>query len=378
MSVRAYDKTVASIYDAVVNEQLAPLALQAVAEYVGAAGAAHLLVNKLTLQVSSLVKWGCSTSNPLDYLTHYSKIDPFRPVQEKAESGSLARLTERLPQSVLRHDEWYNDCALKGGVCDILGTKLYESRAHMVIVGLYRAVGDANPDPRDLEAVRALMPSLRNAASLHLGLIDIGYRSAITRGKLDHLIAGVMFTDQDGRIVETNEAAERILRRGDGLTYHNGRICARRSFETAKLAELIAHAAAATGKHPSAGCLLIGRDGGRPSYIVRVAPVSAGLAGFDLPLAMVLVSTPDENHVSEAELSELYGLSPAESRLAIAVAFGKRLNELPGEFGVPITTLRTQLSSILKKCEVERQSDLVRLISNIPVVQLRTNEEELV
>jgi DNA-binding CsgD family transcriptional regulator len=102
------------------------------------------------------------------------------------------------------------------------------------------------------------------------------------------------------------------------------------------------------------------------------------LAGFDLPLAMVLVSTPDENHVSEAELSELYGLSPAESRLAIAIAFGKRLNELPSEFGVQITTLRTQLSSILKKCEVERQSDLVRLISNIPVVQLRANEEESV
>jgi DNA-binding CsgD family transcriptional regulator len=67
---------------------------------------------------------------------------------------------------------------------------------------------------------------------------------------------------------------------------------------------------------------------------------------------------------------ETDGLSPAESRLAVAVAFGKRLSELAGEFGVQITTLRTQLSSILKKCEVERQSDLVRLISNIPVVRL--------
>jgi DNA-binding CsgD family transcriptional regulator/PAS domain-containing protein len=378
MSLTAYDQTLASIFDAVLDERLAPTALEAVAGYVGAAGAAYLLVNKLTTQVSSVAKWGCSTGDIAAYLTHYSKIDPFLPIHEAAASGSLSRLTERLPQSVLRHDEWYNDYLLKGGVADILGTKLHETPAHVFILGLYRAVGDPDPDPWDLGAVQALMPSLRNAASLHLGLIDIGYRSAIVSGRIDHLAAAVMFTDTDGRIVETNQAAERILRLGDGLTIRNGQICARRNFETAKLAELIAHATGATGRHPSAGCLLIGRDGGHPAYIVRVAPVTAGLVGYDLPMAMVLVSAPDENRISESELAELYGLSPAESRLAVAVAYGKRLNELAGEFGVQITTLRTQLSSVLKKCGVERQSDLVRLISNIPVVRLMPSEDELV
>jgi DNA-binding CsgD family transcriptional regulator len=378
MSLSTFDKTVASVFDAVLDEQVAPSALQAVAGYVGAAGAAYLLVNKLTSQVSAVHRWGCATGSIPEYLTHYSKIDPFRPLQEKLASGSLGRLTERLPQSVLRRDGWYNDYLLKGGVCDILGTKLHESPSHMAIIGLYCAVGDVNPDPWDLGAVRALLPSLCNAASLHLGLIDMGYRSAIMRGRLDHDAAGVMFTDKDGRVIETNQAAERILRLADGLTIRNGLICARRSFETAKLTELIAHATAATGSHPSAGCLLIGRDGGRPAYIVRIAPVTAGLGGYDLPMVMVLVSAPDDHRVSESELAELYGLSPAECRLAMAVAFGKRLNDLAGEFGLQITTLRTQLSSILKKCEVERQSDLVRLISNIPVVRLTPSETELV
>ena len=139
---------------------------------------------------------------------------------------------------------------------------------------------------------------------------------------------------------------------------------------------MTAHVTGATGRHPFASCLLIGRDGGHAAYIVRVAPVTAGLVGYDLPMAMVLVSAPDENRISESELAELYGLSPAESRLAVAVTYGKRLNELAGEFGVQITTLRTQLSSVLKKCGVERQSDLVRLISNIPVVRLIPSEEE--
>jgi DNA-binding CsgD family transcriptional regulator len=246
----------------------------------------------------------------------------------------------------------------------------------MVIIGFHRAVNDAHPVPRDIDALRALMTPLQSAARLHVGLTDIGYRSAIPRGQLDHLTAGAIFTDGEGRIVETNQSGERILRIGDGLTMRDGRICARRNFETTKLAYLIAKAVTASEHGPSAGSMLIGRDGGRCPYVVRVAPVGAGIAGYDLPMAMVLVSVPDENRVSEGDLAELYGLSPAESRIAIALAQGERLNALAAELGLQITTLRTQLSSILRKCEVERQTDLVRLVLSIPVVQLLPSDTE--
>ena len=170
-------------------------------------------------------------------------------------------------------------------------------------------------------------------------------------------------------------AGDAILRIGDGLTIRNGEICARRSFETTKLAHLIANAASTSGTNLSAGCMLIARDEGRTPYVVRVAPVST-TAGYNLPAAMILVSTPDENLISERELAELYGLSPAESRLALALARGKRLTSLVAEFGVQVTTLRTQLSSVLRKCEVELQADLIRLIGSIPVVQLVPHDTE--
>jgi DNA-binding NarL/FixJ family response regulator len=369
MPLTPYNEAVACLFDAVLDERLAPAALKAVANYVGASGAAYLLVNKLTRQVSTITSWGCFTGSQADYLTHYGRIDPFRVIQEEAASGALARLTDCLPPSVLSRDEWYNDFILKGGVRDVLGTKLHENRSHMVIVGLHRAVGDNRPIPEDAEALRMLMAPLRNAARLHVGLINIGFRSAIARGRLDHLHAGVVFTDGSGRIIETNRAGEAILRAGDGLTMRNGQICARRSFETTKLTYLIANATAASESDLSAGSMLIGRDGGLPSYVVRVAPVRNRSAGYNLPAAMIVVSTPEENLISEQELAALYGLSPTESRLAVALARGKRMNQLPSELGVQISTLRTQLSSILRKCGVERQADLVRLIASIPVVQ---------
>ena len=358
-----FGKTLASIFDAVLDERQSSTALEAVAKIVGVSSVVYLLVSKFTQRVSTSVLWGSFTSSRADYLAHYSKIDPFLVILEEAACGSLTVLSERLSQSRLCHDEWYNDFTLKGGTRDLPGSKLHESPSHIAIIGLHRAVGDTGPFPRHPQHLQTLMPSLCNAARLHLGLIDAGYRSAIARGKMDWLAAGAIFTDEHGRIIETNPAGERILRRGDGLTMRDGRIAARRSFETAKLARLIADAAVAGPSIPSAGRMLVARDEGRPPYVVRVAP-----AGGDLPMAILIVSAPGECRVSQGELAELYGLSPAESRIALALAQGKRLTELADQFGVQISTLRTQLSSILAKCGVERQSELVRLISSIPVI----------
>jgi DNA-binding CsgD family transcriptional regulator len=376
MPLAAYSETVARVFDAVLDERQVPNALKAIANYAGATGAAYLLVNKLSGQVSTVVRWGSFAGSQAEYLAHYSKIDPFRVIQDRTACGALSWLSDSLPPSILRRDEWYNDFVLRGGVSDILSTKLYEGASHMVIVGLHRATDDTHSVPIDAAAFRTLMGPMRSAACVQVGLISSGFRSAIARDRLNHLHMGVVFTDGSGRIVETNQAGEAILRIGDGLTMRNGEICARRNFETAKLAHLIANAAPASGSNLSAGCMLIARDEGRTPYVVRVAPVSARSAGYNLPAAMILVSNPDENLISQRELADLYGLSPAESRVALAVSRGERLSSLVAEFGVQVTTLRTQLSSILKKCEVERQSDLVRLIGSIPVVQLVSHETE--
>ena len=83
---------------------------------------------------------------------------------------------------------------------------------------------------------------------------------------------------------------------------------------------------------------------------------------------MILVADPERCALAEAELTELFGLSPAESRLAASLQSGKRLCDIAAESGVRITTLRTQLSATLAKVGVERQADLVRVLSGLALV----------
>jgi DNA-binding CsgD family transcriptional regulator len=361
----ALSKTVTAIYDAVMDEERRSAFLQAVADYLEVAGAGYLVIDKQTGQARAANWWGCFSGSPADYGAHYSKIDPFQAARQKVPRGSFVRMTEILQPDMVARSEWYNDFVLKGGVSDTLGGKLHETGSHIVLVGLYRAIDDNHPLPPNPAALAALVEPLCKAARLDIEIQETGFRSAIAEKALDQLAACVIFTDGDGQVLGTNPHAEAVLSRGDGLTLRNGRLCAPRTFETARLARLIAAAAHAT--EPSAGCMLIARGGGAAPYVVRVAPVAVALAVFDRPVAMVLMTMPAECRTSERDVAVLYGLSPAESRLAVALTRGKRLADLAPEFGVQITTLRTQVAAILEKLEVERQSDIVRLVSSIAV-----------
>lgn len=102
---------------------------------------------------------------------------------------------------------------------------------------------------------------------------------------------------------------------------------------------------------------------------MTVAPLGAALTAAERPLAMILVADPDELSPSARDLAQAFGLTPAESRLAAALLTGKRLSDIAAAAGVRITTLGTQLSSILRKVGVERQADLVRVLSSVPVIR---------
>ena len=140
-------------------------------------------------------------------------------------------------------------------------------------------------------------------------------RSSVALQALDRLCSGVIVSDDGGRVVEMNRGAQAMVRLEDGLTVRNGQLCARRAFETAKLAKLIAAAAAAGKPGVAGGRMLIGRGDGRAAYVLTVAPLHPDLAIGDRPLAMIVIVDPERHSPSDSELVELFGFSPAEARL---------------------------------------------------------------
>jgi DNA-binding CsgD family transcriptional regulator len=67
----------------------------------------------------------------------------------------------------------------------------------------------------------------------------------------------------------------------------------------------------------------------------------------------------------ESLLRRLFDLTPAEVRLAQALARGDTLEHAARALGVRITTARTQLAAIFEKSETHRQAKLVALLSRL-------------
>jgi DNA-binding CsgD family transcriptional regulator len=211
------------------------------------------------------------------------------------------------------------------------------------------------------EAKEGSRPSIDwSAASFH----NRRRRAPVALGALNQLRAGVIIADNRGQVIEVNRAAESIVRLEDGLNIHNGRLCARRTFETAKIGKLIAGATAGAKSGAAVGRMLVGRGDSLPPYVLTIAPLRTDMAVDDRRLALIVVVDPQRHSPSEQDLAEFFGLSPAEARLAAALLTGKTLSQIAAVTGVRITTLRTQLGSILRKVGAERQSDLIRILSS--------------
>lgn len=188
--------------------------------------------------------------------------------------------------------------------------------------------------------------------------------SSVALQALDQLAAGVIVTDRGAAVVEMNRAGEAILRLEDGLLIRNERLCARRVFETTKITNLIVGATGEGKPEAAARRMLVGRGDALPAYVLTVAPLLTGVSTKEQRLALVVVVDPARHAPSETDLAEFFGLSPAEARLAAALMAGKHLSAVAAERGVQITTVRTQLVSVLKKVGVKRQSDLLRVLSS--------------
>jgi DNA-binding CsgD family transcriptional regulator len=189
-------------------------------------------------------------------------------------------------------------------------------------------------------------------------------RDSVVLRALDQLCAGVIIVDSGGQVIEMNRAVESIVQLEDGLSIRNGRLCTRRTFETVKVAKLIAAATADAKSSAAAGRMLVGRCDVLPPYVLTVAPLRTDMAVDNRRLALIVVVDPQRHSPSETDLAEFFGLSPAEARLAAALLTGKTLSQIAASTGVRITTLRTQLGSILRKVGAERQSDLIRILSS--------------
>lgn len=230
---------------------------------------------------------------------------------------------------------------------------------------------DGAPEPlRSLRPTGIVWPVLIDAMSMTYGeprllgaAADTVAADAVRATLLDLLSRigrAAALVARTGRLLFLNAEAEALLGPPDDSRLLGSK-AERRSLNGAIL-RTIERRAETVGEAP----VVFERPDGSP-LLATVLPVSSAIAAE--PAALVLLTDPTRPGRSDpTDLLQLYGLSPAEARLARLVGQGLSPRDAAAALSVTTGTARTTLKAVYDKLGVGRQAQLAQIVARLEMV----------
>jgi DNA-binding CsgD family transcriptional regulator len=307
--------------------------------------------------------WGIEERALRLYETRYGALDPWAQRGFTCPAGHVCTSEELCHLDKLTQTEIYNDFmrpydvkhAMFGIVTNQIGSLASVSLFRDPIKGLFQ-------EPQ-LEILRLLVPHIQRAFAIHFRLADVNARSAAFESAIDLLQFGVILISATHKIQYVNKSARQHMIAESGLRLRKGQLVTSKACEQERLSTLVNQSVQATRREGfgAGGTMLVSRISRRPLSIT-VAPLRT-VGWPEEPAAVVFISDPDDHaEIPEGLLRRCYGLSPAESRLALMLIPGHSLKEAAASLHISLNTAKTQLKSIFTKTRVKRQGELINLL----------------
>jgi DNA-binding CsgD family transcriptional regulator len=278
------------------------------------------------------------------------------------------------PLSELKSEEFYNDFLAPDGIEHGMFGILERSRSRMASISLYRDQSRSAFTRCDSDILQFLVPHLQRAFKLHFRLFELRARSEGFEAALDMLPTGIIFFGPKGEVVLMNRSAAALVAERDGLLATCAGLRAERLAESSLLEKTIRQAASTlNGDCLSAGGTVMVSRRSRPPLQVQISPINNARIVTSEPIAAIaFVNDPLRRQRPRHEvLRALYGLTPAECRVALLLGDGHSPREIGQMVGVSFNTVRSQMKSIFFKTNVKRQGELIRLVLNHSVLTVQ-------
>lgn len=328
--------------------------LERLAEWLGASFAT-LIITAPGMEVpGTFITPGADPLTAQAYLASYFTADPFRGLPE----GQVLSFREFVQGLASRDLDRYRTFLDAVGGDQVLGVDLSIGRQFEARVRLTRDLVLPNFAREHREALQSLVPHLRIALQLYEKLQRSGAEREAWRGAIDGMGVATVIVGSDGMIVDANAAAEALFKAGDGVRHNRGRLWFDDTRHRAALSALLEQ------PDPRAGPIRLKverRELPALAIVARPMPVPA-LGSGKGAVALFMAVTGDEPRIEAQAIRELYGLTPAEAKLAAELSGGRSLPEAAAKLMITHNTARVHLRAIFAKTGARRQSHLVSLL----------------
>jgi DNA-binding CsgD family transcriptional regulator len=333
-----------------------------------------LVMNREATRVTFSVKLNIDDNYHRQYVEHYVNACPWRPELRSMYPGRLysTSLHFSCSQPDYYRTEFFNDWArpqnIHHGVC---GT-VYRDAATSVQMLIQRTRGQGYYTETETAFLNDLVPHIQ-----HSFLIAGQLANTRAQGEAIAIAAGgeplaFLLLDRSLRVTYSSPGVEQLVADGPWLGVRNNRLLITDELQNRRLQRLLRQCltAADTRTFPASGGTLAVPRPGAPDLQLLVRPVHpdvpvliGSLSGY---VAVYFYDPEARIEIDHERLREIYSLSEAETRVAVAIVDTPDSAEVAKRCAISLHTVRSHIKAIFCKTGTHSRADLMKRLLTGP------------
>jgi DNA-binding CsgD family transcriptional regulator len=383
---------VGKIYDAAYDPTRWPELLRAIARALDGRGTLIFQHNFETRE-GNMTREGTPLTVAVDfdpaflktYDEYYSRINVWAMNEPELKTARALTGSMLFPDRNLPKTEFYTDWLRPQDYFRVIGGVVIREGPWSTHFSSARGHGTDDFSPDQVRLYQDLLPHLARAIRIHVRFAYLQHLSDASLSVLDTVPAAVLLLDRFSGVLHGNATAAAELRRADPLRLTPSGELQIRDCPRSQAALRTAIAAALDPvrnvRERLSTVVQVSRRSGE-LLSIQALPVPHGnptapvtlLQGRAAACALVVHSAvPPIPIVGEQLLRHIYGLTPAEIQVALAVSAGETLTRYAERRRISRNTAASQLKSVMAKTGLRRQSELVRWL-HVPGAVLRPGQ----
>ncbi|MCF3935624.1 hypothetical protein L1787_19710 [Acuticoccus sp. M5D2P5] len=307
------------------------------------------------------------------YAAHYHTTNPYNSLIHTAPVGRLVPDRELVAREIVAKGAFFNEWMKPQGI-DGGGILLNVARNSRSVLALSLDMADSGIAAMNnglTDVLKQIMLPLERATTLAQRVMTESVTGA-TGAVIATMSVGAIAVDKNGRVVNANDAAERLFRRGFLFLDRARRLRGITPHAEATIQHLLGAALAPRARLSTARLKDFGTDG---EILLTAVPMARNVDTVrqwalipveDAPVAIVYLATEAQSRIEIMKrLEELFDMSPNEARLAHGVYQGVRMDVLAAKLDLSEAEAMACFAAAMRKIGVEREVDLVRRVGHL-------------
>jgi DNA-binding CsgD family transcriptional regulator/PAS domain-containing protein len=303
------------------------------------------------------------------YAEQYMPFNEAWPALAAQEVGAAVLDRDTLDMQRWESSMFYNEFSRANGMVTSAGAVFRREQDMVSALVVSHGMRDAEVERRDLALLSAVWPHYRRAQRLWQAKPALATGDLSLWQTVDRLSTGIVIIDHAGRILQANAMATALLRR------RSNQLLQRRPYAGPDVLQpgiLLALLGSLTPNTPdqAVGCHRLEIDD--RAYMLTMLPLQGPpdwVGTHRTCFALLMADLTAAPVTASAALIAAFGLTKAEARLAVRLGDEGTLSDIATRLGIQLSTAKTLLSRALAKTGMHSQSQLVRLIERLSLVQ---------